>query len=179
MRVESKLALWINFVTMILGFFSLVIITVIAVIFGAIVFSDNPISLMDVSMFLFLITIGVGFFSASMSLRRKIILDLGHLKIAYFFGLITWSYRYSSLSISNYFMADQALLIELENGDQLTIGEKQYKNYYQLKDLLLTNIKDKRNLEVKFANRLTIILIFSNLFSLILFIISKGITTDY
>ena len=174
MKVESKLTFWINFQTIIISFFSSILLAILVFIFLAMIFSHEGISIKDIMGLIFLSSIFLNLFLASIILRKKIIVDLGHLKILYFFGLLSWSYRYSTLKISDHFTGNDGILIQLENGEQITLGEKQYKNYYHLKDLLLANIKDNRKLEVKFTNRLTLIMISLMITSLVLFIISNG-----
>lgn len=86
---------------------------------------------------------------------RNYVIDSNKLEVVYLFGLIRFFYNYNDLKISDYsWRGVDGLLIELPDGEQMTIGINQYRNYNEIKESLESRIK-KEKIEVKYTNQFT------------------------
>jgi len=88
------------------------------------------------------------------TLIRNYVFHDDQLEVNYVFGMIRFYYPYKNLRISDYFFSTGGILIEAPNGDQMTIGEKQYKNFHAIKQSLETKII-KENIRIKFTTKFT------------------------
>jgi len=93
------------------------------------------------------------------------------LEVSYLFGIIKYNYHFNELKLSDYTWSTKGILIETSDGEQMTIGVNQYKNYELLKDELEKRIA-KTKLKVNYTNRLTRTWLFIGGISLVLLIIA-------
>ncbi len=93
------------------------------------------------------------------------------LEVRYIFGLIKQFYYYNDLRVSEYFWSTNGILIETSNGDQFTLGEKQYTNYSELKEAFQSRIK-KDVIKIKYTTRMTRVLLFLGVALTVLLIIA-------
>lgn len=107
-----------------------------------------------ISMILFISWIAIFPSIMMFSLIKNYHISDEHLEVKYLFGLLTHRYQYSELKISDYTWSTKGLLIELPNSDQLTIGERQYKNYSTIKEALEERIV-KEEIKVRYTTRFT------------------------
>jgi hypothetical protein len=63
-------------------------------------------------------------------------------------------------------------VIESDNGEQITFGEKEYNNYDSIKELLENKIKTVDTIELKYLSRTLVIMLILFGLNLIVFIIS-------
>jgi hypothetical protein len=107
-----------------------------------------------ISTILFLSYLGVFPSIMMLTIIRNYHIKDEHLEVRYLFGLITNEFQYKDLTLSDYRWSTRGLLIELPNGDQLTIGIKQYKNFDTIKEALEKKI-DKESINVKHTTKFT------------------------
>jgi hypothetical protein len=88
------------------------------------------------------------------TLVRNYVFHPDRLEVNYFFGLVRYYYPYQDLKISNYFKYTAGVLIQTPDGDQLTLGEKQYRNFHEVKQALEERIS-KETIPVKWFNKFT------------------------
>lgn len=88
------------------------------------------------------------------TLIRNFVFHDDQLEVSYAFGLIRFYYPYKDLRISDYVFFTSGILIKTPNGDQMTIGEKQYKNYHEIKQSLEEKIR-KEDIRIKFTTKFT------------------------
>lgn len=103
-----------------------------------------------------------------MSLLRDFKFHSDKLEVVYLYGLINRFYDYKDLKISDYVWSTGGILIQLPDGDQMTLGEKQYKNYNQVKKALEKNIP-KGVIKVKLTNKFSRTMIVLGTFIVIAF----------
>ena len=111
----------------------------------------------------------------TLSMMRNFVVHEERLEVNYLFGLLRYFYDYKELKVSDYTWSTKGVLIELPDGDQLTIGERQYRNYQELKHSLEKRIQ-KEKIGIKYSNRFTRLLIGFGVFILILLLIGKAIS---
>jgi hypothetical protein len=104
-------------------------------------------------------------------LARGYVVKNDRLEVNYLFGVVKVFYKYKDLKISNYYWVTEGLLIEIPDGDQMTIGANQYKNFNELKQSLEERIQ-KSKIEVKYTTRSTRTMFVIAAFSMLLFLIS-------
>jgi hypothetical protein len=109
--------------------------------------------------------------SLILSQMRNYFTYADRLEVTYLFGLLKFNYNYKSLKISDYFWLAKGILIELPDGDQLTLGEKQYRNFSELKESLKSKIIHEQ-IEIKYSNRFARFMIAFGICSSILLIIA-------
>jgi hypothetical protein len=95
------------------------------------------------------------------------------LQINYLFGTINRRHFYDQLRLSRYrHQRGNGIVIESDNGDQITFGEKEYNNYDSIKELLENRIKTVNTIELKYLSRTLVIMLILFGLNLIVFIIS-------
>ena len=90
-------------------------------------------------------------------LIRNVAIYSDRLEVNYFFGLMKKSYDFTDLKVSEYKWSTNGVLIQFSDGDQMTLGERQYTNYIDIKQELENRIK-KEKIKVKYTTRFTRIL---------------------
>lgn len=68
------------------------------------------------------------------------------IEVNYFFGQIKRFYAYTNLKISDYVWTTKGLLIELPNGDQMTLGKNQYRNFDEIRSGVAEKIRKEKRL---------------------------------
>lgn len=81
-----------------------------------------------------------------------------HVVIKYVFGLISSRYNFNRLKQAQYFFFNEGVIIETDSGKQITIGQKQYQNYAQLRDLIDKYIERSDKLRPRYWSKTLIIL---------------------
>src|SRR5437879_3183659 len=89
-----------------------------------------------------------------LSLMRNYVIHPDKLEVYYLFGLFKFFYDYSDLRIPDYSWTTKGILIQFSNGDQSTLGERQYKNYNEIKDSLESKII-KEDINIRYTTRFT------------------------
>jgi hypothetical protein len=103
-------------------------------------------------------------------MRKYVVLE-DKLEVSYLFGLIKRSYLYEGLTISDYRWSTKGILIQPSDGDQMTIGVPQYRNFDALKQSLELKIK-KEKLAVQYSTKFMRLLMLLGVVALALFIIT-------
>ncbi len=103
---------------------------------------------------LFLTWIGVMPIAMMLTVMRNYVTHADKLEVNYLFGVIKHFYDYKDLRISDYVWSTKGVLIELPDGDQMTLGKNQYRNFDEITKALGDKIQ-KEKIEVKYTTRLT------------------------
>jgi hypothetical protein len=85
-------------------------------------------------------------------LTRNFRLHEDRLEIVHLFGLVRRSYAYDTLQLAGYRYTTSGVVIQKTNGDQVTLGQKQYKNYEELRQVLQEKIREGP-LRLRFTNK--------------------------
>lgn len=121
-----------------------------------------------IAMTLFLTSIAIFPLIMMFSLLRKFKIHSDKLEVIYAFGLIRHFYNYNELKVSDYtWRTSGGILIKTPDGEQMTLGQKQYSNYFEIREALQSKIK-KEDIKLKYTTRLTrtILISFGILFML-------------
>ena len=100
---------------------------------------------------------------------RKVTITSTNLEVSYLMGLIRTRHRLADLRQSPYtFRSSGGILIGLENGRQITLGKRQYRNYEALRSAIEQNIPADASLKLKNTSRILTIMIWSGVIILLL-----------
>jgi len=140
-----------------------------------IIFKVNIADLWEIELFitvLFLLNIWLVFeYILLFMLNKKIWIKDEHIEIKRFFGLFSTKYENVNLVISKNNFGKGGLILEADDGSQIIIGVKEYKNYTEIEKRLKQNIKGVDNIKIRYINKdLKIILILGFMPLLILFL---------
>lgn len=119
---------------------------------------------------LFLTWIAIMPIAMMLTVMRNYVTHPDKLEVKYLFGLIKHFYSYKELRISDYAWSTKGILIELPDGDQLTLGKNQYRNFDEIARALADKIHRER-IEVKYTTKLTRLLFAIGGISLMLLLI--------
>lgn len=106
------------------------------------------------SIMIFLTWLFVLVLIAMWTMLRNFIVHADKLEVNYLFGTIKFFYDYKTLKIYDYIWTTKGTLIQIPNGDQITLGELQYKNYSEIKEALEGRIQ-KEKIEIRYTTRFT------------------------
>ncbi|AKQ45961.1 hypothetical protein TH63_10425 [Rufibacter radiotolerans] len=129
---------------------------------------DNVTDIDIIGGVLFLSWISIFPLALFLSLLKDFKFHPNKLEVIYLYGLFTRFYDYKDLKISDYVWSTSGILIQLPDRDQMTLGEKQYQNYSQVKKALEQNIP-KGAIKVKLTNRFSRIMILLGAIIIIVF----------
>ena len=134
---------------------------------------QNLFSLDIISGTLFLIWMGILPLIAAGELLRRIIIKDDHLELSYLFGLFRTKHFFVDLKQNQYWYYNEGVVVESKNGYQFTLGQKQYRNYPELRNLLNQKIAKSDELTVRRINRTLKVWIATQTIILVAFIISQ------
>lgn len=157
--------------------FVIVILATLGILFlFYIIFQRNgerPISIDMILGLLFLSWIVIIPLTLLIPMFRSVELLDDRLKVNYLFGLIIHEHFYTRLKLGKYFYhKGNGLVVENDNGQQMTFGEKEYKNYHEVKGLLENKIARVEKIELRYVSKTMIIMLILFGLTLLCFIIS-------
>ena len=173
MSVKSKQSLILYFLVALLMFFSGLLFLVAWVIIKTNI--ENIFRLDIISGTLFMIWFGLFPLILVGQHLRGIRINETHLELSYFFGLLRFRHEFKDLKQSQYRYYGEGVVIETNNGHQITLGQRQYRNYTELRNMIDEKITKSDELTVRRVNRTIIIQIISGAIILTSLIISLNL----
>jgi hypothetical protein len=166
--IKSKLTFILIPLTVLMAFASGVILFLVYII---VVSNVSNLTDFDIAAgILFLTWIALMPMVMMLTLMRNYVTHSDKLEVNYFFGLVKHFYSYKDLRISDYAWSTKGFLIALPDGDQMTLGKNQYRNFDEITKALGEKIQSEK-IEVKYTTKVTRLLLIIGGISLILMLI--------
>ena len=138
MRIESKQSLFLHIPILLMVPFTGLLLFICGVIIKTNI--HELFNLEIITTILFVAWLAIFPLIVMIQALPSLVFENSRLELSYFYGFITRRYELKNLRQSNFSPRGDGILIELENGDQVTIGRKQFLNYDELKKFIEDNI---------------------------------------
>ena len=173
MNVKSKQSIILYFAVILLAFGSGVLLFIAWIIIRTNI--EDLFRLDIISGTLFLIWIGLLPLILVGEHLRGITIKEDHLELSYLFGLFRTKHFFTNLKQNQYWYYNEGVVVESENGYQFTLGQKQYRNYPELRNLINKKIDKSDELTVRRFTRTLKVLTATGIIILTAFIISQNV----
>ncbi|MCV9386987.1 hypothetical protein [Reichenbachiella ulvae] len=173
MNVKSKQSIILYFAVFLLAFGSGVLLFIAWIIIRTNI--EDLLRLDIISGTLFLIWIGLLPLILVGEHLRGIVIREDHLELSYLFGLFRTKHYFTNLKQNQYWYHNEGVVVETESGYQFTLGQKQYRNYSELRNLIDEKIDKSDELTLRRFTRTLKILTVSGVIILTAFVISLNV----
>ncbi|WP_242919673.1 hypothetical protein [Pontibacter liquoris] len=94
--------------------------------------------------------------------------------VSRFFGLIEQRYPFKEVRRADYLFGSHGILLQFSGGKQITLGAKEFENYYELTKAIASVVEADQNIKVKYFPKWLKILTSIGGFLLLLFLINQS-----
>ncbi|MEP4531619.1 MAG: hypothetical protein ABJ004_00945 [Cyclobacteriaceae bacterium] len=173
MNVKSKQSIILYFAIILLAFGSGVLLFIAWIIVRTNI--EDLLRLDIISGTLFLIWLGLLPLILVGEHLRGVTIREDHLELSYLFGLFRTKHFFTNLKQSQYWYHNEGIVVETETGYQFTLGQKQYRNYSELRNHINEKIAKSDELTVRRFTRTLKILTVTGVIILTAFVISLNV----